>query len=516
MSGGNHSVLAAIAGLGLLGLAVHAQADPLIVTDGESLVFDEAGSPVQTDGASIGNDPDLFSGPSTSGSLTVGENVEWTNTGLFYVGSHWGGSWQTVGTVEFMSGSVFNNTSTSGTDDVRIGQGGTGTVTLHEGAVWNNATDLPSSVGFHVNEGGTLNIFGQLLSGVSSAINGGQVAVQGTGAEWQVGGFGLDIEGIGGPTGQLTVTGGARVHSVDFLNVGFSAGNTGAAVIGDALDSDTSSVEAFYVEIGVFANDVVGQSHGTITVNSNGRLDADLVRLGRDGGQGDLVVNQGGRVLVGGFYGFYNTVELWEDGMIDLTGGGKVVIGSDTAPLSEPDLGTPDAFDGIDNGTLLVAHNGILKGTGTIRGDVVVTGGTINPGHSPGKLTIDGDLTLDADSVLTVEIGGAGDGEFDQFNVLGSTTFAGTLNLVFLDGFDVNAGDQLDLVVFLNTANLQGEFTSLTTEGLGANLDALVDLEQLASGQPLSIDITAVPEPGVAAMLLCGALWFKRRSRATR
>lgn len=497
-----------------------ADAQVLVVTNGDTLELTELDdSPFSTDGARIGpsitdlpGDPVV--GTPTSGTVIVGENVEWTNTGQFYVGSHFGIQ-DAAGTVEFMPGSVFNSIATAPgaipPQDVRIGQGGTGIVTLHDGAVWNN-TGQVNTVSFFVNDGGTLLVEGQLLSDASSVIMGGSVTVHGEAAEWQVGGFGLDIEGFGANVGELIVTGGGRVHEMPFFQVGFSAGNTGTAVVGDENDAVTSSLQASIIELGVFS--AVNPSNGTLTVNANGRVDTDILRLGRGGGTGSLVVNQGGEVLVGGFFGggfFGQFIEIWDGGTIDLSTGGKVVIGTNTAPFSEPGLGTPNEFDNIADGTLLVGGGGgLLKGTGTILGDVVVAaGGTVNAGHSAGTLNIVGDLTLENDGILTIEVSSAT--LFDQINVSGLLTLGGTLNLVFIDGFTPAEGENFSLDIF-GGANLAGAFATVTSEGLGDDLFADVDLEALAAGQPLDFTVAAVPEPASIVVLLLGVAALSRRA----
>lgn len=493
----------------------------LVVTNGNSLLLEAIDSPYVSQGANVGNPAHSTALAPDSGEITVASGVEWTNTGRFWVGSHFGIQ-NSIGSVLFESGSIFNNTSQTASfpalpQDVRIGQGGVGTVTLEAGAVWNNA-GVPNNQSFLVADQGALDIQGQLLSDASSTISGGTVIVQGVDARWEVGGFGLDIEGFGGQTGQLAVSGGGQVTGMQFAQIGFSNNSSGRLVIGEAgppvFDDDLgeylpvprSLFDAGFMEIGVF-----GTAQGTVEVNNGGRVEvSSLLRLGREGGTGVLEINEGGEVLVGGFFGggfFGQQAELWSGSSIDLSGGGKMIIGSDTGPLNAP--GLPNDFEFIDNGTLLVGNNGVLKGTGTITGNVLVTaGGIVSPGHSAGNLIIDGDLTLDGGALL-LEIGGTVAGLFDQVSVNGLLTLGGTLLLSFVDGFAPGQGESFELDLFQALA-IDGLFSGVDVEGLG-DLQLGFDSGALLSGQ--SVTFTVVPLPAAAWFYLSalGILGLIRR-----
>lgn len=512
----------AAAVFGLAAFVGQADAQLLTVTNGDTLELTELDdSPFSTDGARIGpsitdlpGDPVV--GSPTSGTVIVGENVQWTNTGQFYVGSHFGIQ-DAAGTVEFLPGSVFNSTSpglgTTPPQDVRIGQGGTGTVTLHAGAVWNH-TGQPNQVNFTVGDQGALSINGQLFSDTSANVS-GSVFVEGPFAQWQIGdqNDSLDVAGFGGATADLTVAQGGRAFfdGSGFIGIGFGGGTSGQVTVGHADDFETSILSAGVglIEVGTFSNQFTGPGQGTLTVNANGRVETDRLMLGRGGGAGTVLVEQGGELLVGGFSGFFNTVEVFQGSFINLVGGGKIVVGTNNDSALGPDFGNPNEFDNIPDGTLLVGANGVLKGTGTIFGDVIVAdGGTVNAGHSPGTLDIVGDLTLESDGILTIEVASALD--FDQINVTGLLTLGGTLNIAFIDGFTPAAGENFSLDIF-GDADLAGAFAAITSEGLGDGLFADVDLQALAAGQPLNITV-AVPEPASIVLLMLGVAALSRRA----
>ncbi len=84
-------------------------------------------------------------------------------------------------------------------------------------------------------------------------------------------------------------------------------------------------------------------------------------------------------------------------------------------------------------------------------GSTAVT--SINPGESPGTLTIDGNMTFNNFSALNAEIGGAGGVgnkgvTYDLLNVTGSITLnAGTaLNVSLINSYVPVLGDTFDIM----------------------------------------------------------------------
>lgn len=80
----------------------------------------------------------------------------------------------------------------------------------------------------------------------------------------------------------------------------------------------------------------------------------------------------------------------------------------------------------VTNGAAIAVDNGAtLSGTGTITGDVTVSG-TLSPGNSPGTLTVAGSVTQTANSTLNVDIDGLGTGNgagnYDRLILTGSSS----------------------------------------------------------------------------------------------
>jgi hypothetical protein len=122
-------------------------------------------------------------------------------------------------------------------------------------------------------------------------------------------------------------------------------------------------------------------------------------------------------------------------------------------------------------GTLFAANpvtiqGGAFVGFGTINGDVSNSGRlTIGGTATPGTLTITGNYTQTAGGVLNIKIGGLTAGtQFDQLNIQGQASLAGTLNIQLIDMFLPAISDPFQILVF---ASHSGEFASYTGLSLG-------------------------------------------------
>ena len=78
--------------------------------------------------------------------------------------------------------------------------------------------------------------------------------------------------------------------------------------------------------------------------------------------------------------------------------------------------------------------------------------GTLNPGLSPGVMTIEGDLYQGDSAVLNIELAGTAAGfEHDQLVVTGEIQWNGTINVVLLDDYEPEAGDSFAIVTAAST-----------------------------------------------------------------
>ncbi len=110
----------------------------------------------------------------------------------------------------------------------------------------------------------------------------------------------------------------------------------------------------------------------------------------------------------------------------------------------------------VDAGTLVVEGSitsgvtvnsgATLGGSGSVGAVTVNSGGVVAPGSSPGILNT-GDFSLKAGATLTSQIGGTTVGtQYDQINVTGSVTLAGTLDLVLINNFNPASGNEFIII----------------------------------------------------------------------
>lgn len=169
------------------------------------------------------------------------------------------------------------------------------------------------------------------------------------------------------------------------------------------------------------------------------RISAGTLQVGNGGAAGSIL----GDVANNGTLAFNRSNALGFDGLISGTGALRK-LGAGTLTL------TADSSYGgattVEAGTLLIngnqsaatglttVNNGAtLGGSGTIGGDVfVANGGNLNPGNSPGTLTIAGNLALSGGSILNYEFGEAnvvGGPLNDLIEVGGDLVLDGTINV---------------------------------------------------------------------------------------
>ncbi len=309
--------------------------------------------------------------------------------------------------------------------------------------------------------GGTVDVGDALRTGIDGGR--GDVLVRGGGA--------LFAEGVGigesgnGSDGTLTVTG---VNSlVDMLGV-LSLGNTGGQA---SPPRGAVHVSSGGRVVSGDAFNVGWQSRGELTVSSGGVVESQFARIGRIAGSSGLATITGSAsrwtshttLFVGGHTAsgpggdgalFVNDSALvdvatelrtWSQGVVDVRGGGRVAVG-DVHPAH------------VVPGSVRIGPGGTLAGNGTIKGRVVLAGGTLSPGHSVGELRIEGDLEVLPGSTLDIEVGGPASDQIDRVVGVNSASLAGTLRIRFASGF--TPGPFLNVPV-LDAASIAGGFESI-------------------------------------------------------
>ncbi|HED65026.1 MAG TPA: hypothetical protein ENJ09_05660 [Planctomycetes bacterium] len=253
-------------------------------------------------------------------------------------------------------------------------------------------------------------------------------------------------------------------------------GSTKGEVI---VDGAGSRWDALALYIG-FNNDVSTYSYvseGVLTVRNAGLVTSTLGLdvAPRWTSMGTVrVFGPGSRISVGldvslgrpfaSVYKSYARVELDDGG--ELLAGGTVWMRS-----GELDLGGGQ----LNAQAVNVASEASLTGWGTIGADVSNTGGTVGSGNrGPGTLQVQGNFQQNGAGRTIVEIGGTNPGEFQRFQVSGTATVAGTLEVRLSPGFRPRLGTRVRV---LEAGDLQGRFqrVELSSPNLGLEARARYD-----------------------------------------
>ncbi|WP_454184253.1 autotransporter outer membrane beta-barrel domain-containing protein [Parvibaculum sp. MBR-TMA-1.3b-4.2] len=275
------------------------------------------GATLNTDGAYLGNDP------ADQVDMTVtGQGTVWNSIVRVYIG---GGS----------------------------GTGGTGELTVSDGAVINTATGI---TGLDTGSTGTMT-----LTGAGTLFH--AVATPSVGA---LGNFYVSYAG----DSNVLVTDGAELKVDNELRIATWAGSTGTLSIGAKKGNAAAKAGIITAPAIVF-----GDGTGTVVFN---HTSDDLSFSSVFTGTGSIDQVAGTTILTGASTGFTGTT--------DVEGGTLIVNGT---------LG-----DGTS--TLNLLSGATLAGTGTIGGNVVDSG-ILSPGQSVGTLNVGGNFTFNGGSTFNIE-----------------------------------------------------------------------------------------------------------------
>jgi T5SS/PEP-CTERM-associated repeat protein/autotransporter-associated beta strand protein len=155
--------------------------------------------------------------------------------------------------------------------------------------------------------------------------------------------------------------------------------------------------------------------------------------------------------------------------------------------------------------TMSVLPGGTLGGLGFIEGATTI-GGTLSPGMSAGVLKFGGNLSLSSSATVRMELGGTLRGtQFDAVEVAGTLLYAGTLEIVLINGFVPAIGATFDL--FDGFASQSGNFSNITFSS--PNRAGTFNPETGV------LTVSEVPEPSVLGLAALGfaVLGFRRREQ---
>ncbi|MDO4858059.1 MAG: PEP-CTERM sorting domain-containing protein [Thermoguttaceae bacterium] len=327
---------------------------------------------------------DIAVGNYGTGTLTLDGTTTATTNGYLYIANHTG----STGTVNIQNGASLSAPEHT----VRIGQSGNGTMNVLTGGTFDSsAKDI--HIGYNAAGSGTLTVDGGTVNSLKVYV------------------------GTSG-TGELNVKAGSLSMGTNHIYVGNNAGATG-----------TFNMSGGEVTIG----DLRVGENGTGTANiSGGTLSLNYIMYAGLNNQGTINISDSANVTVtGNIIAGYNTVPTEENdvkGQINVSGGnvttnGNVLVGNQAGAKGEMNVSGGNV---TASGNILVGN---LAGT---KGELNVSGGT---------LTGNGEL----------RVGDSGDGTMNVTG--GETTVAGLSNIAYAEGSTGKLTIQNGKVTLTNSGN---------------------------------------------------------------
>lgn len=339
----------------------------------------------------------------------------------------------------------------------------------------------------------------------------------------------LDVSGVGAkiydgvtPAGVVTVNSGATLVVGGFaLNGSLGSLSTVASNLvlngGTLRINDTTSVGRALT---------IGANGGTIEVNTTGYLmnyNASLLNAYTD--NSTLTLSGTGSANMG--KGITGTgVSLVK------AGSGTWTIDSTAAAHTYTGATTVSAGKLVVNGNIstssltTVASGATIGGSGTVGALTISTGGFINPGNSPGILTVDGAYIQNGQFNLEIDglTAGNGAGFHDQVVVNGTVTLGASsiLNIESFAGFTPVNGTLLFILLNNDSDAVSGTFSGLAqgaTVGSYLGYDWRISYEAnslgstFTGGNDIALQAYVIPEPKAALLGAIGVLLLFRRRR---
>gem|GEM_PF-441485 len=400
-----------------------------------------------------------------TGNISAGDGAAITNAagGLFDVQTDMSFAYLGVGNT-----ATFNNQAgailrkSGGAGSTTFGQFNfinTGTINVQTGSlVFNNANanhtfsngttlsggGLVQLAGPDVSMGGVINVNTPLELASGNLL--GQHVLTGTGPFNWTGGS------LRGNAGQTTIAAGLPVNISGAANKTLLNGSNtsgGHSLVNNSTITWTG------------AGNIQGGDGATITNQSGGvfdvQTDAGFVHLF---GNTNTFANQSGatfRKSAGaGTTSFGASFDFTSSGTVDLQAGTVNESNGFTQSGGTIKLNGGNLSAG---GTITLTSGASLTGAGTVTANVS-NQAVVAPGSSAGCITISGNYTQTSAGALNIEIGGTTPcTQYDQLNVTGNATLAGTLNATLINGFNPPGLTQFQPLTF---ASRTGTFTTVT------------------------------------------------------
>jgi len=345
----------------------------------------------------------------------------------------------------------------------------------------------------------------------ATTIAGGELAINGRSTNSAVTvSNGATLSGTGIIDGTVTNSGILAGSLILNGDVSIASGATAAASAFNGNITDNGTItSAVAVQSGKILSGS-GTVSGNVTVNS-ATVNGNSLNLG-------TTTLNGSSTLSG--YNIASKVTV-ASGSTSLTGTTK-----STSALVVSAGATLNANGTIDGSATV---SGLLKGNSTVTGNLALTSGTLAPGNSPGITKIGGDFITDPSSKLVAEVSGTVAGtSYDQVQVSGNVSLAGTLDLTTLSGLTL--GTTITLIDNTGSGTTTGYFATILTSGSTYTITSNSDYTFSVNGEEYllsyksntegdayhnDVTLTAVPEPCTWGMLAggLGLLAFGQRMR---
>ncbi len=221
------------------------------------------------------------------------------------------------------------------------------------------------------------------------------------------------------------------------------------------------------VLLGAFSEGGTWENAGTLTVDNSGAGPGDPpLQLVAGSATGVLRNLAGATVQRGAPAGtMFGTGRIENAGTINVTAG---TMGSPAA-AEAGQLVQSGGLTTVSQGAVLsmdvTLNGGTLRGSGTVR-QLSNSAGTVEPGASPGTLTVTNDFTQGPGGTLREEIAGIADASFDRLVVGGLATVGGTLAIDSDPGFTPPPSSTYR---FVESGSRAGAFQSLTGAQVGGS-----------------------------------------------
>jgi autotransporter-associated beta strand protein len=365
-------------------------------------------------------------------------------------------------------------------------------------------TDSDTAAANFVKAGnGTQTLTGTLDYNGSTTVSGGTLALPD--GDWKTGGL---YSGGTGASGTIIVGAGATLST--------SSGVTGlqnGLVLNGGTVSSRGLAYSNYRNLLLESNITAGGA-ATSTISSEISLRGSRsIEVGNGS-----TLNITGGIANDGFDGGSQGITKTGAGTLGLSGNNTY---TGTTTVSS---GTLIVNGNISSSVTTVQSGATLGGAGTVGSVTVNSGAFINPGNSPGILTVDGDYTQAG--TLNIEINGfiAGS-QHDQVNVDrvsgdGSVFLSGSLVTAFSGGSYVN-GNLLFILLNDGSDTINGTFAGLAQDSIVTNyggFDWKISYTADSTGNSFTggndVALMAVPEPTAALLGGLGLLTLLRRRRA--